>query len=264
MGNSHRFAVARGVYCGRRVVCRWFKSSLVILSALGVGRAALAASGTWIDTTSGGLWSTTTNWFGGVVANGTDGIADFSTLNITADDTVHLDTARTIGQLKFGDTTSSNNWILDNNGLATNILTLAVSSGSPTITVNNDTATMNLVLAGTQGFSKSGAGELLLDDGNTFTGSVAINAGTLALGNSGALGGTANNVSVSNGATLEPRRSNDRGERFDHLRKRSGRQRRLDQQQLEPREFRRDNYRQRTVHRRRHGRHHTQRERQWR
>ena len=167
----------------RPLLIGWTSACVVlILTAVGIA-PALATNGTWTNTTSGGLWSTTTNWSGGVVANGTDGIADFSTLNITADDTVHLDTARTIGQLKFGDTTASNNWILDNNALATNILTLAVSSGSPTITVNNDTATMNLVLAGTQGFTKSGAGELLLNDADTFTGGVAINAGTLALGN---------------------------------------------------------------------------------
>ena len=140
------------------------------------------------------------------LANGTDGIADFSTLNITADDTVHLDTARTIGQLKFGDTTPSNNWILDNNGNFFNVLTLAVSSGTPTITVNNDTATISAILTGTQGFTKSGAGTLLLDVGtfnNTFTGGVTVSAGTLALGNAGELGSTSNAVSVIAGATLD-------------------------------------------------------------
>jgi|GEM_PF-2259742 len=174
---------------------------LVLVAAM--NRTAAATNGTWIDATSGGLWSAAVNWSGGTVANGTDGIADFSTLNITSDNTVHLDTARTIGQLKFGDTTPSNNWILDNNGVATNVLTLAVSSGSPTITVNNDTATINLVLAGTQGFAKSGAGQLLLNDADTFSGSVAINAGTLALGSSGALGSTSTAVSVIAGSTLD-------------------------------------------------------------
>ena len=37
----------------------------------------------WTDATSGGLWSNSGNWSSSVVANGTDGIADFSTLNIT-------------------------------------------------------------------------------------------------------------------------------------------------------------------------------------
>ncbi|HEV2972555.1 MAG TPA: autotransporter-associated beta strand repeat-containing protein [Pirellulales bacterium] len=202
---SHRFAVAQAAACPRRSLLGAFRILLFVLSAVGAaGSNALAGTnGTWIDATSGGLWSANANWSGGNIANGTDGIADFSTLNITADNTVHLDSARTIGQLKFGDTTPSNNWILDNNGNAADILTLAVSSGSPTITVNNDTATVNLVLAGTQGLTKIGAGDLLLDDGNTFTGAVAINAGTLALGNSGALGGTSNAVSVNIGGTLD-------------------------------------------------------------
>ena len=199
----HRLTPATTAIKRRPLPTGWMSSCVALaLMVFGIS-PALATNGTWTDTTSGGLWSATGNWLGGIVANGTDGIADFSTLNITADDTVHLDSIRTIGQLKFGDTTASNNWILDNNGLATNVLTFAVSSGSPTITVNNETATMNLVLAGTQGFTKGGAGELLLNDADTFTGSVAINAGTLALGNASALGGTANAITVGSGATLD-------------------------------------------------------------
>ena len=193
----------RGHFGPRRIVPgRVIVVSIIWIVAATSTSRALATNGTWTDTTSGGLWSATGNWSGGTVANGTDGIADFSTLNITSDDTVHLDSIRTIGQLKFGDTVPSNNWILDNNGLPTITLTLAVSSGTPTITVNNDTATMNLVLAGTQGFTKSGR-RLLLDDANTFTSSVAINAGTLALGNATALGSTSNTVTVNTGATLD-------------------------------------------------------------
>src|SRR2546429_8821974 len=55
--------------------------------------------------------------------------ADFSTLDLTADNTVHLDGARTVGTLKFGDTPPSHNWIIDNNNNAANVLTLAVTSG---------------------------------------------------------------------------------------------------------------------------------------
>ena len=195
---------------------------------------ALATNGTWTDTTSGGLWSATTDWFGFTIATGTDGIADFSTLNITSDETVHLDSSRTIGQLKFGDTTPSNNWILDNNGLGTNVLTLAVSSGSPTITVNNDTATVNLVLAGTQGFTKSGAGVLLLNDADTFTGSLAVNAGTLALGNAGALGSTDQRRQRFQRRHARSRRPDDRRKHLGHLRNRRGGQRRPDSTAARP------------------------------
>jgi hypothetical protein len=91
--------------CPRRLLVL---ASSFVLAAV-AGRAAAGTNGTWINATSGGLWSTTLNWSGEIIANGTDGIADFSALNITADDTVHLADARTIGQLKFGDTVQSNN-----------------------------------------------------------------------------------------------------------------------------------------------------------
>ena len=162
-----------------------------------------ATNGTWTDATSGGLWSAGGNWSSGTIANGTGGIADFSTLNITSDNTVHLDTPRTIGQLNFGDTVLSNNWILDNNGNLANVLTLGVSSGSPTITVYNELVTINAVVAGTEGFTKAGGGVLLLDDGDTFTGSVAVTAGTLALATWRRWGARANAVSVTTGATLD-------------------------------------------------------------
>src|ERR1043165_2725731 len=109
-------------------LARRFSCLIVVAAAVAQGGAG-AATGTWIDTVSGGLWSATANWSpggaSGVIANGTDALADFSTLNITVDNTVHLDSSRTIGSLKFGDTTATNNWILDNNGSASNVLTLA-------------------------------------------------------------------------------------------------------------------------------------------
>src|ERR1700760_3851959 len=72
-----------------------------------VGSVARATNGTWINT-AGGNWSAGTNWQGGTIAGGADSTADFSTLNITSNVSVHLDGSRTVGNLKFGDTTSSN------------------------------------------------------------------------------------------------------------------------------------------------------------
>ena len=106
---------------------------------------------------------------------------------------------------------------------------------------------MNLVLAGTQGFTKSGAGELLLDDANTFTSSVAINAGTLAFGNATALGSTSNTVTVNTGATLDLGRPGDRGKLIDDLRNWRGRQRCPDQQWRDRGKLFRNDQRQRPV-----------------
>jgi hypothetical protein len=126
----------------------WSAAALAMAFAACSSIASAGTNGTWTDASTGGMWSSSANWASGIIANGTDGIADFSTLDITADDTIHLNSSRTIGSLLFGDDTSpSNNWTLDNNGNASNILTLAVSSGAPQLQVTNQIAAMALYLA---------------------------------------------------------------------------------------------------------------------
>ena len=149
-----------------------------------------ASDGTWSGDASG-AWSGTTNWSGGVVADGFAGSAYFSKINITADRTVHLDSARTLGNLTFGDTTTSSaaSWILDNNGIASNVLTLG--GGTPTITVNalgtGKTVSISAVLSGTAGMMKAGAGTLVLSGTNIFSGNTVVGSGSLTLGASEAL-----------------------------------------------------------------------------
>ena len=149
---------------------------------------AQAADGTWSND-GNSLWDTTTNWTGGIVASGSGATANFNTLNITADRTVSLDSARTIGTLIFGDATSSHGWLLDG-GSAPYILTLAGTT--PTITVNplatGKVAAISAEIAGTSGLTKSGAGPLTLSGVNTYTGTTTVNAGTLLV--TGSLNGT--------------------------------------------------------------------------
>ncbi len=174
-------------------------------------QAAHAANGTWTQTTSGGNWSDTANWSGGTIADGAF-TADFSTIDITADNTVHLDSARTFTTLKFGDTDTSSaaSWILDNNGNSANTLAVA---GTPFITVGpvvspvlpglgtGKNVTISAVIAGTPGGStglvKNGLGTLVLSGANTFTrasnnGSPAmsVNAGTVIIASDSAFGAT--------------------------------------------------------------------------
>src|SRR5262245_45005111 len=99
------------------------------LSACMIPTRVEAASGTWVSTTNGAVWSNASNWASGI-ADGAGFTADFSTLNIAANLTVNLDSSRTIGNLIFGDTTVSNNWTVANNGSATNILTLDNTGGT--------------------------------------------------------------------------------------------------------------------------------------
>jgi autotransporter-associated beta strand protein len=157
---------------------------IALLLPIFSAHAMAGTSGTWTNSTTGGLWSDPTNWAGGVVADGFDQIADFSTLDLTADNAVHLDSPRTIGTLLFGDTAPSNNWTLDSNGNAANALALAVSSGSPLIQVNNGIATINAVLTGSQGLTALGSGTLTLAAANTYAGVTDVVVGTLQVTNS--------------------------------------------------------------------------------
>lgn len=151
------------------------------------GAASLqAASGIWINTASGGLWGTGANWSGGTIADGGSGVtADFSTLDITADNTVHLDGNRSVNTLLFGDTAPSTaaSWTLDNNSTPANTLTLAGTT--PTINVgtlgSGKSATISAVIAGTAGLTKAGAGTLVLNGAavNTYTGGTVVTNGTL-------------------------------------------------------------------------------------
>ena len=175
----------------------------------GLGIVAVAFStpllaqtnGTWTNATSNSAWSTTTNWSGGLVADGVDAIADFSTLDIAANRTVNLGASRSIGTMIFGDaTTASNNWALANGTSGPWTLTLATSSGAPVIQVVNQTATITALLGGTQGFIKSGAGAVTLNNpSNTLSGGISLAAGTLNF-TSGSLG--SNLVTFTANATL--------------------------------------------------------------
>ena len=147
--------------------------------------AAPAADGTWTNTASGQLWQSGANWADGVVADGAGSTAAFNTLDIAADTTVRLDSARIIGGLVFGDTdtNSAAGWILDDNGDPANILTLAGTL--PAITVEplgaEKGAAVDTVLAGSSGLTKAGGGLLTLTRANTYGGETVIAGGELQL-----------------------------------------------------------------------------------
>ncbi len=145
------------------------------------------ATPVWINA-AGGNWSTAANWTNNVVVNGAGVTADFSTLSLTADATVTLDSAKTAGNLLFNDP-GGYSWIIAN---GSGTLTLAVTSGSPTIAVNNAliTATIDPGIDGTNGLNKTGDGTLVLGGSNTFTGATKISGGTLVLANPLALQNT--------------------------------------------------------------------------
>lgn len=165
-------------------------------------RATLA----WINPVSGGLWSHAANWDGGVIADGVGAVPIFGNFELLANNTILLDSPRTISGLTFGDTNpaSAASWIIDDGGNPDNILTLDTSSGVPTGTVNTlgtgATATIAVPLAGSDGLGKGGPGTLILTKPASLSGQVNVGAGTLRLAPGSAL--TASTVNVSAGGAV--------------------------------------------------------------
>jgi len=154
-------------------------------------------SGVWTNNASGN-WGTNNNWSGGSVANGLSRVADFSTINITANQTVTLDSACTIGGLRFGDTIGAQTWTL----AGTNLLTLDAGGGNtPTIAVNQSTATISTPISGSYGLTKAGGGTLTLNNTNSLGGGLTVNAGTVNVaGGSTTLGSGTSTVGYLNGS----------------------------------------------------------------
>jgi autotransporter-associated beta strand protein len=145
---------------------------------------SVLGNGTW-NTDASGTWSDTTKWTSSFPANGAGYAADFSTLNISADRAVTLNTSRSIGTLRFGDTSGAQNWTLASSGGST--LTLDTGAGTaPTIAVNQTTATISAPLAGANGLNKSGSGILVLAASNSLSGTVNIDTGNSSI-NEGAV-----------------------------------------------------------------------------
>lgn len=144
-------------------------SSLLAISQLH------ALDGTWNGVT--GNWTDAPTWSGGTLADGTGFTANFTGVDIAADQIITLNGNRTIGNITFtDDTTSSNNLTITGN-----TLTLDRTSGVPSIDVTQAarTLTISSIIAGNDGLHKNGAGTLRLTNANTFTGGLIINAGTV-------------------------------------------------------------------------------------
>jgi len=86
-----------------------------------------------------------------------------------------------------------------------NILVGAVTLSGTNTTSVGEAAVLDLrgTVLGTGGFSKTGAGILRLAGGNTFSGNLIINAGTVVAGNNAALGTTAGTTTIMSGARLD-------------------------------------------------------------
>jgi rhamnogalacturonan endolyase len=160
----------------------------------------------WINPISGGLWSDGANWDSGVIADGIDSVPIFGSFDLTANNSVILDSPRTLSGITFGDanTASAASWTISDADNSDNTLTLDVTSGVPAITVNQlgsgATATIDAVLAGDRGLAKSGAGTLAITKPVALTGQINVNAGTLRFGSGSSM--TSSTVNVASGTGL--------------------------------------------------------------
>jgi fibronectin-binding autotransporter adhesin len=173
-----------------------------LVGACALVTSALAQSGTWTNQ-SDSVWSDPTNWLNAVVADGSGNIANFNTTDLTVDQIVTLDSARTLGGAIFGDTDAGTpgSWIIRTNIPGGQILTLA--GVTPVVTVNalgaGSVAQVDAVLAGTAGLTKAGVGELQVLPPATLTGGITVNSGTLNVGTSFPIQTITNSATVSVG-----------------------------------------------------------------
>lgn len=152
-----------------------------------------------------GAWSNSGNWLNGAIADGAGATAYFTNA-ISASHLVTSDAARTIGNLVFAGSGSSN-WTLTN----TASFQLSNPSGTATITVSSNTATINpsgAGLSGTISVLKTGVGTLAMAWSNTYSGGTTINQGQVTLNTTaaGQLGTGA--VAITNNAVLSLYRGN--------------------------------------------------------
>lgn len=142
-------------------------------------------SGIW--TSAGTTWATNS---GGAGSGQTQSSATL----------IFADTAGTV--TVSGGVTVSNGMTFQTNGytLGQSTITLAgATAANNAITTDTGvTATISSELAGTTGVTKAGAGSLILSASNTFSGNIAVSAGTLQIASDSALGNAANDI-VNNG-----------------------------------------------------------------
>ncbi|MHA3775160.1 beta strand repeat-containing protein [Verrucomicrobiota bacterium sgz303538] len=168
----------------------------------------------WAKTT-GGSWSTASNWSNGV-PNEIGATANFGN-TLTGPGTITLDGSKTIGNGSFD---SANSYtIAQGTGGSLTFQTnsgssdLKAPSGSHTISapvvlgsnLNSEIGTGASVaitgaVSGARSLTKRGAGVLSLSGANSYSGGTTLEAGTLAIGSSTALGTAA--LTIPNSATL--------------------------------------------------------------
>ena len=200
MANCYKRAVLPPVSIRHRALLRrvLFGGSLLALSLTAVSAQTLTWDGGMTSSPAGG----TGTWDAGTTADWYNGAAD--TIWANGDNAVFGGTAGTVTIASGGVTANSLLFSTTGYVVTGGALTL---SGSSLVTTNTGlTATISSPIAGTAGLTTAGTGTLVLNGTNTFSGALAINAGTLQFGdgtsNLGTFGGgNVTSITVAAGAT---------------------------------------------------------------
>lgn len=105
--------------------------------------------------------------------------------------TITLTEPITVHNLTFQ---SVHNWALDGG-------TLTLAGTTPTLLTHGHT-TINSIIAGTAGLTKTGNANLRLNGANTFSGGITVSGGTLIADNDAALGAPGNNITTTAGSVV--------------------------------------------------------------
>lgn len=187
------------------------RASLIICASLGAVISA-SADQTWTGA-SDALWTTAANW--NAAAPGASDVAIFDTTSIAnlattlnADISVLgvriIDPAAAVS-IATGNTLSLGASGIDMSAAAQNLtinspVTLGAAQSWNVVT--GRVLTVNGIIGGTVGVTKTGTGELSLVGANTFTGGVALNAGKLRIRNGNGAGATGNPITALDGTTI--------------------------------------------------------------
>ncbi len=177
-----------------------FLAAMALLTTQANPARVYAQSGTW---SSAGVtsWNNTARWTGGVVAGGANNTATFTVGG----------TASLLSNIVLGNLTTGATRVQIRSGTAINYVDLtneqiqfATTTGTAPAIINAGRLDMFAIIAGSQGFTKSGAGALYLNRTNTYTGTTTISVGDVRLGANDGLGasGTGNETVIASGAML--------------------------------------------------------------
>ena len=182
------------------------KITLVTLAILFLITARLLAQSVWTNNAAG-AWGTAANWSPNGIPNAVDAVVTTSnavvvTTNVNGSGSYPY----TFGTLYCGSGVIGG----VNGASSSQQLKAAVSSGIPVINVASGGTFFYSVIYGSQGFNKTGAGELTFrynSYAQPFTGNVLISAGMLTPQQDSSLGNATNAVIIANGATLNGKSS---------------------------------------------------------